>query len=270
MYAMPFDKLHYFDYIEKNDIFIPEGLSPTPNLADELIKRNIPYHISNWRLSESENFHALAEDIKQGDIEFAFLYTAAMDGLLHKETKNGPSIPKKLNWYKEKIIRLTNEIKENYDDYSINIISDHGMTTTTKTVDVMKIIENTKYEFGKDYVAVYDSTMARFWFFNKDSKDALTDLLNNVLDAHLLDKNEKIVYGIDFKDSMYGEEILLMDPGVQIQPCHMGVKALPAMHGFAPEHEDSFASFLSNRKPVFPPVWVGDYFKLMVSDTQSY
>jgi len=269
MYAMPFDKLHYFDYIEKNDIFIPKGLDPVPNLADELIKRKIPYHISNWRLSEDENFTALSNDVKQGNIEFAFLYTAAMDGLLHKETKDGVSIQGKLDWYKNKITQLVDTIKSNYSDFSINIISDHGMTSTTKTVDLMKIIEASEYIFGKDYIAVYDSTMARFWFFNAKAKVALTSLLSDISDAHLLDNDEKVVYNIDFKNDMYGEVILLMDPGVQIEPSHMGRTALPAMHGFAPEHEDSYASFLSNEKPESIPEWVGDYFKIMLAKMDS-
>jgi len=265
MYAMPFDKLHFFDYIEKNDIFVPGGLAPVNNIADELVNRKIPYHISNWRLTEEENFDALIKDVDTGKIQFAFLYTAAMDGLLHMQTKDGPKISDKLQWYEEKILNLVEHIKKQYKDYSINIISDHGMTTTVKTFDLMTLIEDTNLSFGKDYAAVYDSTMARFWFFNKKAKEQLISILKDLPDSHILNDEELKKYGIDFDDNMYGELILLMDPGVQIEPSHMGVKALPAMHGFSPEHEDSFASFLSSRKPDFTPKWVGDYFKLMTS-----
>lgn len=45
MYAMPFDRIHYFDYIEKTDMFVPDGLKPVKNLADKLEERGIPYHI---------------------------------------------------------------------------------------------------------------------------------------------------------------------------------------------------------------------------------
>jgi predicted AlkP superfamily pyrophosphatase or phosphodiesterase len=265
MYAMPFEKLHFFDYIEKTDIFIPGGLDPARNLADELTSRKIPYHISNWRLTEEENFDALIQDVDSGEIQFAFLYTAAMDGLLHMQTKDGAEIPRKLKWYEDKILNLVEHVKEKYDNYSINVISDHGMTTTLKTFDLMSRVEECKLSFGKDYAAVYDSTMARFWFFNKNAENQLTELLNKIPDSHILNDEELKKYGIDFKDNMYGDLILLMDPGVQIEPSHMGTKALPAMHGFAPEHEDSFASFLSSRKPDFTPEWVGDYFKLMIS-----
>jgi len=56
-----------------------------------------------------------------------------------------------------------------------------------------------------------------------------------------------------------------MNPGWQIEPSDMGLKALPAMHGFSPEDKDSDACFLSSYEIESPPKWVGDYFKIMVS-----
>jgi len=83
--------------------------------------------------------------------------------------------------------------------------------------------------------------------------------------SRLVSWEDKVRYGIDFEDNMYGEEILLMDPGWQIEPCDMGLKALPAMHGFAPEHEDSYAALLSSEPLTMPFHSVADYFRLMVS-----
>jgi hypothetical protein len=62
---------------------------------------------------------------------------------------------------------------------------------------------------------------------------------------------------------MYGDTILLMDPGWQIAPCDMGLKALPGMHGFAPEHEDSYAALLSSGPVDTQLGCVDDYFRLM-------
>jgi hypothetical protein len=81
--------------------------------------------------------------------------------------------------------------------------------------------------------------------------------------SHILNRQEKQKYGIDFSDDMYGEEIILMDPGYQIEPSDMGLKALPAMHGFSPEHHDSKASFLGTNDPEISVNWVGDYFQVM-------
>jgi predicted AlkP superfamily pyrophosphatase or phosphodiesterase len=265
LYAMPFDRLPYFDYIEKKDLFVPGGLSPVKNLADKLSEKRIPYHISNWRLSEDANIEALIEDVRRGEIRFAFLYTAAMDGLLHRVTKNGAEIDVKLDWYSRQIERIHRELEKVYDDITFAVFSDHGMTTLTGVVDVQTQVESLGFDFGKDYAAVYDSTMARLWFFNDRARTALRDRLHRIPHAHVLDEEELERYGINFDDHMYGESYLLMDPGRQIEPCDMGSRALPAMHGFAPEHEDSFAALLSSEPVSLPMRRVDDFHHLMVS-----
>lgn len=263
LYAMPFERLPYFDYIEKTDMFVPGGMSPVRNLADVLQERRIPHHISNWRLREAENIEALIRDVQKGEIRFAFLYTAEMDALLHRVTKDGPEIDTKLEWYAQQIRRLMGELESEYQDISFTVFSDHGMTTLAGVVDVKKLVEASGMVFGKDYVAVYDSTMVRMWFLNDRSRRTILDILSNVPHAHVLDDEELKRYHVDFEDNMYGEVFLLMDPGWQIEPCDMGLKALPGMHGFAPEHEDSFAALLS-LEPVDRELHcVDDYFRLM-------
>lgn len=265
LYAMPFDRLPYFDYIEKTDLFAPDGLHPVKNLADVLEEREFPYHISNWRLPEEENIRALIRDVEKGDIRFAFLYTAAMDALLHRVTKNGPEVDLKLNWYTGRIRGLLKAVERSYQDISLTIFSDHGMTTLAGVVDVQRQVEGQGLRFGKDFVATYDSTMARIWFLNQGAMGILMDVLQNIPHSRLLTSEDKLRYGIDFEDHMYGDEILLMDPGWQIEPCDMGLNALPAMHGFAPEHEDSYAAILSSDPLNMPFDNVADYFRLMIS-----
>ena len=264
LYAMPFDRLQYFDYIEKTDLFVPGGLAPVNNIADELEKRKIKYHISNWRLSEEENIQSLINDVEKGDIEFAFLYTAAMDGLLHKVTKNGEEIPEKLEFYKKKIDEIIKSIEKKYDEFEFYVMSDHGMTSLLGEMDLKREIESLGYKFGKDYVAVYDSTMARFWFLNDKAREGITKVLENTPNGHNLSEAEFIKYEIKFEDNMYGELIYLLDPGYQIVPSDMGINSLPGMHGYAPEDKDSMASFLSMQPVKNPPTWVGNYFDVMV------
>lgn len=264
LYAMPFDRIHYFDYIEKTDLFVPDGLAPVKNLADRLEERAIPYHISNWRLTEAQNVEALINEVRKGDIRFAFLYTAAMDGLLHRVTKDGKEVDEKIEWYSEQIHRVIEEIEKSYDEYYFAALSDHGMTTLAGVVDVKACVEALGLTFGKDYAAVYDSTMVRIWFMNETAKSAILEALSKVPHSHILSEEEEAKYDINFEDNMYGDKYLLMDPGWQIEPCDMGRKALPAMHGFAPEHEDSYAALMS-REPVDIPLnCVDDFHRLMV------
>lgn len=269
MYAMPFDRIHYFDYIEKTDMFVPDGLKPVKNLADRLEEKGIPYHISNWRLKEIENIEALIKEIKEGEIRFAFLYTAAMDSLLHMVTKDGKEIDEKLEWYSEQIHRVIDEVKKTYDDFYFAVLSDHGMTTLEGVVDVKRKVEGLGLKFGEDYVAVYDSTMGRFWFLNDRAEQRIVDILSQIPHARVLSEEDEKRYYIDFEDNMYGDKYLLMDPGWQIEPCDMGIKALPAMHGFAPEHEDSYAALLSSEPVDIPLETVADFHRLMLQKMQD-
>ena len=269
LYAMPFDRLHYFDYIEKMDIFVPGGLKPVPNLADKLEERKLSYHISNWRLTEQQNIDALISRIEEESICFSFLYTAAMDSLLHRVTKDGAEIPIKLAWYQKQIERVVSIAEKHYSRVNLYVMSDHGMATNQGGVDVKRQIENLGFTFGKDYVAIYDSTLGRFWFLNERVKGEIIEKLQSLPHSSLVTKSEKMMYGIDFPDNMYGEEILLMDPGYQIEPCDLGLKALPGMHGYSPEHEDSSASFLSTEEITTPPLWVGDFHRIMVDKMDS-
>lgn len=263
MYAMPFSRIHLFDYIEKTDIFVPGGLSPVKNLADTLEANRISYHISNWRLQESQNIEALTKDLQKGEINFAFLYTAAMDGLLHRVTKDGAEIDVKMKWYEDNILNLMKEAQSNYQDIYFTVFSDHGMTTLAGVVDMKREVEKLGLIFGKDYAAVYDSTMVRLWFLNDSARDIILEALSKAPHSHILDDMELKKYSIDFHDHMYGDTILLMDPGWQIAPCDMGLKALPGMHGFAPEHEDSYAALLSSDPVDTQLGCVDDYFRLM-------
>jgi predicted AlkP superfamily pyrophosphatase or phosphodiesterase len=264
LYAMPFDRLQFFDYIEKKDLFVPGGLAPVKNIADELESRKIKYHISNWRLTEKENIESLISDLKKGEIDFAFLYTAAMDGLLHKETKDGKEIPKKLEFYKKEISKVWKVAKSNYEDFEFYVISDHGMTTLIGEIDLKRPIEKLPYKFGKDYVAVYDSTMARFWFKNSQAKKDIIGILEKENSGNILNKEELEKFGVYFEDNMYGEIFFLLEPGYQIVPSDMGINSLPGMHGYHPEDKDSIASFLGTNEVKNPPKWVGDYFKIML------
>lgn len=263
LYAMPYNQLPYFDYIEKQDIFVPNGLAPVPNLADVLREYNIPHHISNWRLKESENVEALLKELDEGEINFAFLYTAAMDGLLHMHVNSPEVIQYKLDWYQNQIEQVKAKAQEKYDESCIYIMSDHGMTPRIGTMDIRRKIKKLEFKFGTDYAAVYDSTMARMWFFSDKARRKITEVLEQIPNSRIISDKEKAGYGIDFDDNMYGELILLLDPGWQIEPCDMGRKSLPGMHGYAPEDKDSYASFLSEIPIDSPPSWVGDYFKIM-------
>ena len=269
LYSMPYDRLPFFNYCEKTDIFAKNGLAPVKNLCDVLEENKVPYLISDWRKTQAYNIEQMKKAAKDGSIEFGFLYTADFDGFLHDNIKNPEKIAEEAKKYEQEIEELLKIGNENYDDFTLAVISDHGMTPLSSELDLKAQIDKFGLKFGKDYAAVFDSTMARFWFLNSPARKQIIKVLNSQPDAKLLTQEEKHEYGIDFEDNMFGEEILLLKPGIQIVPCDLGMKALPGMHGYSPEDKDSYASYLSNKAPSTPPEWVGDNFNLMLEQIKN-
>ena len=272
LYQMPFEKLALMDYCEKHDLFAAHGMEQIENLQDLLIRLKIPYHISNWHPGDRRNFEAARQAIRQ-DKKFLFIYTAELDALLHQfpAPPVADVIQAKLKWYSEQInslFGLGGELKKNI---RLTVISDHGMTPLSRTVDLKSAIEKTPLVFGRDYGACYDSTMFRATFISPDSEKVIREAVKPFESCgHWLSEAEEKHYGIYRSDRRFGDAVFLMDPGIQIVPSDMGAKPLNGMHGFAPEDKDSQAVVLSTEEIPERIQCVADYFSLMKQRMQEF
>ena len=261
LYAVPFKNLKYFDYSEKNDLFAAKAFDDIKNLKDILLEKNIPHFISDWRKSEEQNFAELSEIIEAGNKKFIFAYFAGLDGIQHMYTKNGNETKEKLNWYKNKISALLNMANQKYGQVEFSIFSDHGMTSLKQEVNIYPIIDQLNLKFGTDYLSFVDSTMFRVWYLNPEVRNLIRDTIaNSNIPGRFLSELELIDWGINFPDHKYGDDIFLVNPGVQLNPSDMGGKALPGMHGYDPSDDDSYAIWLSNYRPSKSPKKVKDIF----------
>jgi len=102
----------------------------------------------------------------------------------------------------------------------------------------------------KDYAVVYDSTMARFWFFNERARQQITDCLNEVPEGRILTDSELADLGTLFTDRRFGELIFLVKEGVLIVPSHMGQRPIRGMHGYDPAEAQSYAVLCTNQKTI--------------------
>ena len=265
LYQMPFRKLPLMDYCEKNDLFARHGMGDVENLRDLLIRLGTDYHISDWHIGDRKNFAAAREAIAENR-KFIFLYTAELDGLLHQYPfpPLHDLIREKLAWYREEIDSLFRTCRETGREMRLTVISDHGMTPLTGTVDLKSAVEKTPLVFGKDYGACYDSTMFRVTFLTPESEKIIREAVAPFeTSGHWLSEEEEKHYGIFRQDRLFGDAIFLMDPGIQIVPSDMGGKPLNGMHGFAPEDKDSRAVILSTDEIPDRVRCVADYFGLM-------
>jgi hypothetical protein len=266
LYNIPFDHVDRFDYCEKKDLFSAGGLNRGESIFDRLDRAQVPYHVSDWRCTEDDNLASLVEDIEAASIRFAFLYMADMDALLHEVGKTSTRVDEKLAWYEGRLRALLECAGRHYDEVRLFVCSDHGMATVTTHVDLMSRIEALPLMQGRDYLATYDSTMARFWFDNPEAEAQIRRALDEVAEGRVLSREELDELGCAFEGDQYGELIFLLDAGAIILPSHMGTRPITGMHGYHPDHEDSDAALLSNVPPPADPRAITDVFHLMVTE----
>ena len=267
LYNVPFGDLPLFDYTEKMDLFAAGGINGgCPTIFDALREQGIPFHVSDWRRDEPDNLGALETAVREGTIRFAFLYLAALDGVLHAHGTDSPRVTDKMNWYESQIRHIIEVASGVYEPVHVHLFSDHGMTDTVDTCDLMARIKALGLDFGTDYAAVYDSTMARFWFLSERARDRILGALQKEPRGRILSDEELGEFGCDFEDRRYGELFFLMKPGVLINPSFMGITPLSGMHGFDPLDIDSVASYLTNAPSAVAPKRLDDLYAIMASE----
>ena len=256
-----------FDFSEKKSPLKPGGMNRGPNIFDFLELRDIPYHVSDPARKESENLAAVTAAIKAESIDFAFVYWPELDGLLHRVGNRSPEIAPKLRLYEQWLDQLLAVAQQHYLDVRLYVFSDHGMANCDEVLDLKSRLDSLPVQMEKDYAVVYDSTMARFWFFNERARSVITQALQQVTVGRILPDEELERLHCLFPDRYFGELIFLVKEGVLIVPSHMGERPIRAMHGYHPADKHSYAALLTNQ-PELPDdiVAIPDIFKLMLRD----
>ena len=267
LYNIPFKHISLFDFTEKKSPLRPGGMNRGTNISDFLEESGIAHHVSDPTRSETENFDAMLADVQTGRIDFGFVYAAELDGLLHCEGNQSPAISPKLRGYETRISQLLDAAREQYEEVRLYVFSDHGMANCDTLLDLKARIEPLPLQFGKDYAVVYDSTMARFWFFNEDARRTVTETLRTIPEGSIVPDAELERLHCLFPDRYFGETIFLMREGVLIVPSHMGERPIRAMHGYHPEEEHSYAALLTNQPTIPEDVTaIPHIYSLMVRD----
>lgn len=247
LYNIPFEHIDQFDFTEKKSPLQPKGMNRGSNIFDTLVEQKVPHFVSDPNQSEEANRDALAAHLEAGDINFAFMYWAGLDGLLHQVGNDSSEVPARLRVYEQWIGYLHEQARHHYDEVNLYVFSDHGMANCDVHLNLKAVIEKLPLTFGRDYAVVYDSTMARFWFFNEEARQKITDALTAVPEGRILPEAELKELRAHFDDHQFGEMIFLVQEGVLIVPSHMGERPIRAMHGYHPHAPHSYASLLTNQ-----------------------
>ena len=271
LYNIPFKHITSYDFSEKKSPLRPGGMNRGDNIFDWLQKHGIPYFVSEPDgPSEETNRDALISAIQSEKINFAFSYWPGLDGLLHSVGNQSPEIPTRLRMYEEWISQVMSAAQNHYEEVRLYVFSDHGMANCHEHLDLKKKIDGLNVQMGCDYAVVYDSTMARFWFFNDEARRSILDCLSAVPQGRVMADQELRELRAYFPDRYFGETIFLVNEGVLIVPSHMGERPIRAMHGYHPSEKHSFATLFTNHSDVSDEIRaIPDIFKLMTAEAET-
>jgi hypothetical protein len=262
LYDVPWRLLPHFDVAERRSLFAPGGMGERRTWFDVWAQRGWRVRVWEWHTSEADNAAAFVRVAGAAGAEAAdllFWYTAGLDARQHLHGTQAGEVHAHLGWIGERIVEAQRAARAAGREAWTYVLSDHGMTDVTRLADVMGEAERTLRETaagaglseGRDWLAFYDSTLARFWWRAPTARQRLRAPLRECLAAlgagHWLAPEEEAKLRVRFADGRYGDDIFLADPGVLFVPSYMGGSPLRGMHGYHPDEPTTRAVFLSGR-----------------------
>lgn len=258
--------LPYFNWVERRNIYDRGGIIGAPSIFDELHEKDIPFRVYTYHHStDAEILRQAEEDIRGRTASFYFLYLSEMDMFLHMNCGNPEMVEERLRWYDRGLRKIFDAAQQVSADATLTISSDHGMTPVGQNYDLVKHFENSTLRMPEDYLAVFDSTMARFWLFNDHARTEVLGILDRIPCGHVLSDAELKQFGVLFPDRRFGEAVFLLDPGWLFSRSDFnGSSWKPVgMHGYHPGDPYSDGVFLSNKQPDFAIRSVQDVHRWM-------
>jgi Type I phosphodiesterase / nucleotide pyrophosphatase len=264
--------LHWFNYVEKKSIYGPGGVSGAPTIFDQLTEKGVAHRVYSYHhLTDAQILEQAQTDIRAGAASFFFVYLCEMDMFLHMNCDAPEMIDKRLEWYDRGLRQVFRAAKEADPDATMTVLSDHGMAPVRHHFDLVKEVESLGFKMPGDYLAVYDSTMARFWFYNDRARVGIQNYLATTRCGRILGDDELRQLGVFFPDRRFGELIFLLHPGWLLSESDFNGKGwMPhGMHGYHPDDPYSDAIFLSSTEPPLSVRTIADAYTCMQSATQQ-
>jgi hypothetical protein len=253
--------LPFFNWIEKRSLYSPGGVDGAPTIFDSLTRAGVSFHSYSYHgFSDAEILERARRDVRESKSNVFFLYLSELDGMLHRHCEDREVVDGRFAWYADGLRAVFQSARERDPDASLSLFSDHGMTPVRRNYDLVAAVDALGFRTPEDYLVVYDSTMARFWFFDERARREITELLASMPCGRILDDSELERLGILFPDRRYGEVVALLEPGWLLSTSGFnGKRWRPAgMHGYHPDDPDSDGVFLASAPPSRPVKGLAD------------
>ncbi len=149
---------------------------------------------------------SLLRTIDRGEVELADLFTAGLDAVMHAHTVDSPRTDAAFDRFETGVERYTRWHAGVIGKVRLHLFSDHGMTNTREVSPMLGDFEKLRLLYGRDYIAVWDSTMLRLWFSDKGSpRQEIISWLAGRKEGRIVSDEELTQWGCYFEDGRYGE-----------------------------------------------------------------
>lgn len=195
------------------------------------------------RLNNQERIEHV-KSCASNDIEFIPLYLGELDQYGHLYG-NDVDFMKPYLKNTDNIIKEINEkYKKHTSSYNLIVLGDHGMVPVTENINIESKMNNLKVKNKINFEMFLDSTVARFWVNNEETKRMIMDELNDkfsmygfILDSESAKKLHvplSVRSNNNSKLNLYGDIIWCAKNGVLISPDYFNRgKEIKGMHGYA-------------------------------------
>lgn len=243
-YNYPSEKLYDIKISEERNIYSPGGIRGSKNIFDVYERNNVKYKIFSYKThTEQEVFENLTASVMMSDVEKVFVYLPDFDAFGHSHATDEELMVQRACSYGERIRAVYEGLQKGCISVNLSVFSDHGMVPLTREFNILKSLQ----DYHLDQVElILDSTMARFYDLTESERVQIHKIFNSV-PGKWLDSLDFKNYHIQFEGE-YGQDIFVLDAGVQFSPSHMGKNSCAGMHGYLPENPMMKASFFSNRE----------------------
>lgn len=263
--------LPWLRWVEDRNLYRPGGIAGISTAFDHWRRRGVDFRIysyrDGWRGASDAAILARAErDVARSRATVFFVYLSGLDHFLHLHRREETAVRRRLETLAAQLRRLFAAVRRRDPAAEITVASDHGMAPVEHHCDLAGAVAELGFQMPRDYLAVYDSTMARFWFSSAAARQAIPARLAELDCGRMLTNRELREEGLDFADQRFGEVIFLLLPRwLAARSDFHGRGWEPSgMHGYDPADADSDAVLLSNIRPPGHTTHIAGMYELLL------
>ena len=247
-YKIPLQLLPFLEPTESKYKYDSDEFFGDLNLFSKLNSVGVSYDLSMF---VEDNKIVGTDDSRMSDLldkvvskklqDFTMLYLGYGE-IAHFTGTESPYFHEKLKGYDSKLEELYLALEDNYDDFDLLIVGDHGMIDVNSSINMYPVLSQMEEELNltrfEDYLFFLDSTLLRIWV--KQEKMHLLPEINTFMVKALGESYEAEEKCIDYLNQFkkdYGDLIYMLKPGVMFFPDFFNQKVNKGMHGYFNYHK---------------------------------